>query len=98
MDSRRRDIDGWRGVCILGIVLFHFYPKVFSNGFLGVDVFFIIAGYLSYGSFDKDMNRDRKSFIFAYFDYLKRRFKRLLPAYLVCLLVVSDDKEQRAVH
>ncbi len=43
---KRHDIQVLRGVSVLAVILFHFYPEIFSEGYLGVDVFFLISGYL----------------------------------------------------
>lgn len=42
----RPDIDGLRAIAVSSVVLFHAYPKVFEGGYAGVDVFFVISGYL----------------------------------------------------
>lgn len=42
----RKDIQGIRGLAIFFVLIFHFYPKMIPNGFLGVDLFFVISGYL----------------------------------------------------
>lgn len=46
VSTRRLDIQVLRGVCVLAVVLFHFFPETFSQGYLGVDVFFLISGFL----------------------------------------------------
>ncbi|KHJ97128.1 hypothetical protein OESDEN_02905 [Oesophagostomum dentatum] len=46
MANKRQDIQGLRGWAIIAVVLFHFFPDYFPNGYIGVDVFFVISGYL----------------------------------------------------
>jgi peptidoglycan/LPS O-acetylase OafA/YrhL len=45
-NHHRLDIQGLRGLAILSVVLFHFFPKFFPMGYLGVDLFFVISGFL----------------------------------------------------
>ncbi|MHB2210370.1 acyltransferase family protein [Methylobacterium sp. CM6257] len=78
----RRDIDGLRAVAVLPVVLFHFGFASISGGFTGVDVFFVISGYLISGSILHDLERGRFSLI----DFYWRRARRILPAlFAVCL-------------
>lgn len=68
----RQDIQILRGIAVLLVVFYHFKIPGFKNGFLGVDVFFVLSGYLMAQLY----NPERK------LDFFKRRAKRLLPAYL----------------
>lgn len=66
----RKDIQGLRGIAIFFVLIFHFYPDIFSKGFLGVDLFFVISGYLlTFIYFKKKI---------SHFDFFARRLKRLL--------------------
>lgn len=42
----RPDIDGMRAIAVLAVVIFHLFPKSLPAGFIGVDIFFVISGYL----------------------------------------------------
>ena len=76
-DGFRTDIEGLRGISVLLVVLFHLEISVFSGGFVGVDVFFVISGYLLTSLFFKEIERNKFVNIFAFFS---RRVRRLLPA------------------
>jgi peptidoglycan/LPS O-acetylase OafA/YrhL len=80
----RRDIDGLRAVAVLAVVFFHAKLPGFSGGFVGVDVFFVISGYLITGLIARDYQAGRFSFATFYF----RRIKRIVPA-LLCVYVGS---------
>src|ERR1700748_2002838 len=81
----RPEIDGLRAIAVIAVILFHFNADVFPGGYLGVDVFFVISGYLITGLIKRDL--DSGSFIFTGF-YL-RRIKRILPALYVLLVAVT---------
>jgi len=80
----RRDIDGLRAIAVLAVVFFHAKLPGFSGGFVGVDVFFVISGYLITGLIARDCQARRFSFATFYF----RRIKRIVPA-LLCVYVGS---------
>ncbi|MDB5454581.1 MAG: acyltransferase 3 [Caulobacter sp.] len=81
----RRDIDGLRAVAVLGVVLFHAFPKALPGGFIGVDVFFVISGYLISGVLIDRCDRGR----FSILDFYERRVRRIIPALAVMLAVVT---------
>lgn len=79
----RPEIDGLRAVAVLGVILFHAGLPFLPGGFLGVDVFFVISGYLITGIIFNDLRRG--SFSFARF--FERRVRRIIPALNVTMLL-----------
>ncbi|WP_156492523.1 acyltransferase, partial [Oleiphilus sp. HI0080] len=81
----RKEIDGLRALAIIPVLLFHAGIPGFSGGFVGVDVFFVISGYLIGGQILFAL--ENKSFSFAEFYF--RRARRILPVFLFVLIVCS---------
>lgn len=79
----RRDIDGLRALAVIPVVLFHFGFSTFSGGFVGVDVFFVISGFLITSILFREISAQRFSFV----DFWARRARRIIPALSVVLLV-----------
>lgn len=79
----RRDIDGLRAIAVLSVVLFHAGLFPFRSGFVGVDIFFVISGYLIGGIILH--SAIRKNFSFATF--YARRARRILPALIAVVLI-----------
>lgn len=77
------EIDGLRTIAVLAVVLFHLNPESLKGGFLGVDVFFVISGYLITSIIAKQVNEGQ----FSLWSFWKRRFKRLYPALTFMVLV-----------
>ncbi|KAE9642332.1 acyltransferase [Pseudomonas sp. PB103] len=82
--SYRADIDGLRAIAVMLVVLNHVGFSLFSGGFVGVDVFFVISGYLITGIILGQINKGT----FSFADFYLRRARRILPALYVVLLCV----------
>ena len=85
MTKYRADIDGLRAIAVLSVVFGHARLPGFSGGFVGVDVFFVISGFLITSILRDEMDRGRYS-ILAFYD---RRIRRILPALFVVLAVTT---------
>lgn len=72
----RAEIDGLRAIAVVPVILFHAGFNLFSGGFIGVDIFFVISGYLITSILIKDIENNRFSLIYFY----ERRARRILPA------------------
>ncbi|MDH6151808.1 MULTISPECIES: acyltransferase family protein [Paraburkholderia] len=72
----REDINGLRAIAVLSVVLYHFGVPAFGGGFIGVDVFFVISGYLLTGIARRDLEVGRYSVI----RFLSNRLRRIFPA------------------
>lgn len=79
----RREIDGLRAVAVLPVILFHGGVTLFQGGFLGVDIFFVISGYLITGIIVSDVVDGK----FSITNFYERRARRILPALFLILLL-----------
>lgn len=99
----RSDIDGLRALAVLAVVAFHAFPNSVKGGFIGVDIFFVISGYLiSTIIFE---NLDKGTFSFS--EFYARRIKRIFPALLLVLAacfvfgwlaLLADELKQLGKH
>jgi peptidoglycan/LPS O-acetylase OafA/YrhL len=80
--THRADIDGLRAIAVLAVIGFHCKVPFLGGGFVGVDVFFVISGYLICSIIYKEMRGDR----FSIARFYERRCKRIVPALAVVLL------------
>ena len=84
--KHRSDIDGLRAFAIIPVLFFHSGFTLFSGGFVGVDIFFTISGFLITSILLKDIDNNR----FSYTEFFKRRIRRLMPmAILIYIFVLS---------
>ncbi len=72
----RRDVDGLRAVAVLSVVCYHVFPDILPGGFTGVDVFFVISGFLISRIIWDGLSEGR----FSYLDFYRRRILRIFPA------------------
>jgi|HubBroStandDraft_4_1064222.scaffolds.fasta_scaffold61978_1 peptidoglycan/LPS O-acetylase OafA/YrhL len=99
----RADIDGLRAIAVLSVVGFHAFPKLVHGGFIGVDIFFVVSGFLIstilYGSLERNS--------FDFIEFYSRRIRRIFPALLVVLIaaltvgwivLLSDEYKQFGKH
>ena len=99
----RPDIDGLRAVAVLAVVAFHAFPSWVRGGFIGVDVFFVISGYLISTIIFENFDRGVLSFA----EFYVRRIKRIFPALLLVLIscfafgwfaLLADEYKQLGKH
>lgn len=82
----RPDIDGLRAVAVLAVVAFHAFPSWVRGGFIGVDVFFVISGYLISTIIFEDLDGGAFSFTEFYCRRIRRIFLALIFVLIACLL------------
>ena len=80
----RPDIDGLRAVAVVAVVAFHAFPMLLPGGFVGVDVFFVISGYLITGIILNGLHAGQ----FSFKDFYARRIRRIFPALALVLAAV----------
>lgn len=78
----RPDIDGLRAFSIIAVVIYHAFPSLLPGGFVGVDVFFVISGYLITRIIIESISKET----FSILGFYRRRIQRILPALILVLL------------
>jgi peptidoglycan/LPS O-acetylase OafA/YrhL len=78
----RADIDGLRAVAVLSVIGFHAFPSLIVGGFIGVDIFFVISGFLISTIIFNNLTNNS----FSYLEFYQRRVRRIFPALLVVLI------------
>ncbi|VDK42940.1 unnamed protein product [Cylicostephanus goldi] len=79
--SKRADLQGLRGVAILLVLVMHLQPKSYRLGFVGVDMFFALSGYLM-----SKIILQNEITLASTFSFYCRRFKRIVPLYMFVVL------------
>ena len=83
--SFRHDINALRALAVIIVVLFHFNETTLPGGFIGVDIFFVLSGFLMTGIIFSDLNSD-----FSLFGFFKSRARRILPPLMaLCLFLLA---------
>ena len=99
----RTDIDGLRAIAVLSVLGFHAFPNAIQGGFVGVDIFFVISGFLISTIIHDNLINNSFSFI----EFYSRRIRRIFPALLLLLLtgfilawflLLADEFKQLAKH
>ena len=103
MRQYRSDIDGLRALAVLAVVMFHAFPEFLPGGFIGVDIFFVISGFLISGIIFHELAQGN----FSFANFYSRRIRRIFPALLVVLLgamvfgwfiLLADEYSQLGKH
>lgn len=99
----RADIDGLRAIAVLAVVGFHAFPGRFKGGFIGVDIFFIISGFLISSILFSNLENDRFSFVEFYANRIKRIFPALIVVLSACFafgwfVMFPDEYQQLGKH
>ena len=82
----RPEIDGLRAFAVLAVIINHFSKDILPGGYLGVDIFFVISGYVITSSLHGRYSQSFRDFISGFYE---RRIKRLVPALSVFVLIMS---------
>lgn len=99
----RPDIDGLRAVAVLSVVCYHAFPKGLKGGFVGVDIFFVISGFLISTIIFENLDKGR----FSFGEFYGRRIRRIFPALLAVLFsclafgwfaLLADELSQLGKH
>ena len=79
--SYRSEIDGLRAFAVLSVVAFHAFPNWLKGGFIGVDVFFVISGFLITSHIFENLDKGQ----FSFTDFFGRRIRRIFPALILVM-------------
>lgn len=99
--ERIPEIDALRALAVVAVVLFHFFPTVFPNGYLGVDAFFVISGFVVTRRYAREATRGFIRFVTSFY---RRRFWRIFPSLAavtlvgMVLVVMFDPASERSTR
>ena len=82
----RNEIDGLRGIAVLSVIINHFNKDILPSGYLGVDIFFVISGYVITASLIKRENKSFSDYIISFYE---RRIKRIIPLLTIFVIITS---------
>lgn len=82
----RPDIDGLRAIAVLAVIIYHLNQRWLPGGFTGVDIFFVISGYVVTASLIKSKSNNIADYLLSFY---ARRIRRILPALFACILITS---------
>ena len=82
-EGYRPEIDGLRAVAVVAVILYHAQLGIVSGGYLGVDIFFVISGFLITGIIEAELTAER----FSILRFYERRVRRIIPALMVTMLL-----------
>lgn len=103
MQTYRRDIDGLRALAVLSVIIYHAFPSFIRGGFIGVDIFFVISGYLITGILWRELDTQN----FSLLEFYRRRILRIFPSLILVLtatlalgmgLLLADELAQLGRH
>lgn len=86
INSYRKDINGLRGIAVIAVIINHVNKDFLQSGYLGVDIFFVISGFVITSSIFNRKDLNIKEFFFGFYE---RRIKRLVPALIIFNLITS---------
>ena len=81
----RPEIDGLRAIAVISVIIYHLNENWLSGGFLGVDIFFVISGFLITGIIITEIQQNS----FSFKQFYTRRIKRIYPAFITVMALVS---------
>ena len=101
--SYRPDIDGLRAIAVLAVIAFHAFPEWVSGGFIGVDIFFVISGFLITNFIQGRLREQNFSILAFYASRVRRLFPSLILVLLACqtfawFALLSDEYKSLGKH